>query len=64
MSNSETNEASVPIVDVESSSSVSTLVNRMSEDSSTTSSEERVGTSSDNALLMQHGVLWCQVSEL
>lgn len=48
MSNSENTKVSVPVVEVESSSLASTLVDRMFEDSSDTSSKESVGTSAEN----------------
>lgn len=49
MSNSETNDALIPkVVEVESSSPISTLVDRMSKESMDTSSGESVGTSAED----------------
>lgn len=57
MSNTENIEVPVPVVEVSSSSSTSTSVDKMTDDSSSTSSEESVGTRVGNLLELNDGIL-------
>lgn len=57
MSNSENIKVFVPVVEVSSSSSTSTSVDRMTDDSSSTSSVENVGTRVGNLLELNDGIL-------
>lgn len=57
MSNSKNIEVPVQVVEVSSSSSTFTSVGRMTDDSSSTSSEENVGTRVGNLLELNDGIL-------